>query len=143
MEARDAFQAVDQGAVLVDIRADFQRERDGIVPGAVFIPRNVLEWRCAPDSAWRDPSVSDPDRRLILMCDEGYQSSLAAATLQALGLPHATDLIGGFQSWRSAGLPTAPASIGWSTTEQAYAPRGPRSNPLTRKPDQFRDTAHT
>lgn len=93
------------GAVLVDIRADSQRAADGAVPGAVFIPRNVLEWRCDPASPWRDPRVSDPARRVILMCNEGYQSSLAAATLQELGLPHATDLVGGFQAWRAAGLP--------------------------------------
>ncbi|MEA2409918.1 MAG: hypothetical protein QOC77_479 [Thermoleophilaceae bacterium] len=95
-----------RGAVLVDIRADSQRAADGLVPGAVFIPRNVLEWRCDPSSPHRDPQVSDPSHRLILMCDEGYQSSLAAATLQELGLPHATDLVGGFQAWRAAGLPT-------------------------------------
>src|SRR5437588_5184336 len=102
---RDASQALADGAVLVDIRSELQRERDGVVPSALFVPRNVLEWRCAPTSAWRDPHVSDPRRRLILMCDQGYQSSLAAATLQGLGLPHATDMVGGFQAWRAAGLP--------------------------------------
>ena len=91
--------------VLVDIRPADQRLRDGSIPGAVVIPRNVLEWRCAPDSAWRDPGVSDPACLIVLVCDEGYQSSLAAATLQRLGLPRATDLIGGFQAWRAAGLP--------------------------------------
>lgn len=97
-------QALAQGAVLVDIRSELQRQRDGEVPLALFIPRNVLEWRCAPSSAWRIAQVSDPRRRLILMCDEGYQSSLAAATLQQLGLPEATDVVGGFQAWRAAGL---------------------------------------
>jgi rhodanese-related sulfurtransferase len=92
-------------AVLVDIRSDSQRSADGIVEEAVFIPRNVLEWRCDPVSPWRDPRVSDPSRRVILMCDEGYQSSLAAAVLQDLGMPRATDLVGGFQAWRAAGLP--------------------------------------
>jgi rhodanese-related sulfurtransferase len=89
----------------VDIRAESQRERDGVVPGALFIPRNVLEWRCDPQSEWRDERVADPGRRLIVMCDEGFASSLAAATLRQLGLEHATDLIGGFQAWRAAGLP--------------------------------------
>jgi rhodanese-related sulfurtransferase len=89
-------------AVLVDIRSDSQRSADGTVEEAVFIPRNVLEWRCDPVSPWRDPRVSDPSRRVILMCDEGYQSSLAAAVLQDLGLPLATDLVGGFQAWRGA-----------------------------------------
>jgi rhodanese-related sulfurtransferase len=100
-----AAQAMQTGAVVVDIRSDSHRERDGHVPGAVFIPRNVLEWRCAPDSEWRDARVSDPARPLVLMCDEGYQSVLAAATLQDLGLPLATDLIGGFRAWRAEGLP--------------------------------------
>jgi rhodanese-related sulfurtransferase len=100
---------VDDGAVLIDIRSETQRARDGVVPEAVFIPRNVLEWRCDPASDHRDPRVSDPDRRVIVMCDAGYQSSLAAATLKELGLERATDLDGGFQAWRSAGLPVEPA----------------------------------
>jgi rhodanese-related sulfurtransferase len=70
----------------------------------------VLEWRADPSSDWRDPVVSDPDRELIVMCNEGYQSSLVAATLQELGLEHATDLEGGFQAWRAAGLPVEPAA---------------------------------
>ena len=92
-------------AVLVDIRPPDQRARDGGVPDAIVVPRNVLEWRCAPDSAWRDPRVSDPGRVVVIICDEGYQSSLAAANLQRLGLRAATDMIGGFQAWRAAGLP--------------------------------------
>ncbi len=97
--------ALERGALLVDIRDGVQRERDGVVADALHIARNVLEWRCAPDSPWRLAEVSDPRRRLILMCDEGYQSSLAACALQRMGLPLATDVIGGFQAWRSAGLP--------------------------------------
>ena len=100
-----AAEAVDRGAVLVDIRSDEQRARDGEVPGSVRVARNVLEWRCDPESEARDPAVSDPGRRVILMCDEGYQSSLAAATLQRLGFARATDLVGGFQAWRAAALP--------------------------------------
>lgn len=94
----------DRGAVLIDIRSESQRARDGIVPEAKFIARNVLEWRCDPNSDWRDEEVARPDVPLIVMCNEGYQSSLAAATLKQLGLPRATDLIGGFQAWREAGL---------------------------------------
>lgn len=90
------------GAVLIDIRSESQRERDGEIPGAKFIPRNVLEWRCDPASDWRDPEVVG--RRLIVFCNEGYQSSLVAATLQRLGHADATDMIGGFQAWRGAGL---------------------------------------
>jgi rhodanese-related sulfurtransferase len=105
LEPAKAASAQAAGAAIVDIRAESQRERDGVVPGAVFIPRNVLEWRCDPRSEWRDERVADPGRRLIVMCDEGFQSSLAAATLRQLGLEQATDLVGGFQAWRAAGLP--------------------------------------
>src|SRR3954447_17192889 len=92
-------------AVVVDIREEERRERDGRVPGAVEIDRNVLEWRCAPDSQWRDERVSGADQVVIVMCNEGYQSSLAAANLQRLGLQRATDIDGGFQAWIAAGLP--------------------------------------
>jgi rhodanese-related sulfurtransferase len=98
---------LERGAVLVDIRSDMQRSAGRSLPGAVEIPRNVLEWRCDPSSEWRDPRVSDSSRRVILMCEEGYQSSLAAAVLQDLGHPDATDLVGGFQALRAAGLPPA------------------------------------
>jgi rhodanese-related sulfurtransferase len=101
----DAHAAVQAGAVLIDIRDQAQAALDGAIPGAVGVPRNVLEWRCAPDSAWRDERLSDPARLVIVICDEGYQSSLAAATLKRLGLTRATDVDGGFQAWRAAGLP--------------------------------------
>ena len=98
--------AVERGdAVVVDIREEERRISDGRVPGAVEIARNVVEWRCTPGSEWRDERVSDPARILVLMCNEGYQSSLAAATLQRLGHPRATDMDGGFQRWRADGLP--------------------------------------
>jgi rhodanese-related sulfurtransferase len=105
LEPAAARDALAEGAVLIDIRSESQRIRDGVVPGATFIHRNVLEWRCDPCSPWRQPAASDPRRLVIVMCDEGYQSSLAAAALQQLGLPRATDLAGGFQAWRSLGLP--------------------------------------
>ena len=73
----------------------------------MFIPRNVLEWRCDPASDHRDERIA-PGRQVVVMCDEGYQSSLAAATLRDLGVD-ATDLDGGFQAWRAAGLPTEPS----------------------------------
>jgi rhodanese-related sulfurtransferase len=108
VEPREAQEAAERGdALVVDIRADSQRERDGVVPGAAFIPRNVLEWRADPASPGRDERLH-AGRRLIVMCDEGYQSSLAAAVLQELGLEDATDLAGGFQAWRGAGLPVEP-----------------------------------
>ena len=95
-----------QGALLVDIRPADQRVEGGDIPGATVIDRNVLEWRLAPDSLWRIAAVTGPDIRVIVVCNEGYSSSLAAATLKELGLVNATDVIGGFQAWKSAGLPT-------------------------------------
>jgi rhodanese-related sulfurtransferase len=103
--------AAGAGAVLIDIRSGAQRERDGVVPEARAIERNVLEWRCDPTSPWRDPTVTETRAQVILMCDEGYQSSLAAATLQRLGLVDATDMIGGFQAWKAAGLPVETDGI--------------------------------
>jgi len=93
------------GAVLIDIRGDSQIARDGTVPGALVIARNVLEWRLDPDSQHRHPQAPGLGGRVILLCDEGYQSSLAAATLQQMGFTFATDVAGGFQAWREAGLP--------------------------------------
>jgi rhodanese-related sulfurtransferase len=92
------------GALLIDIRSERQRAREGLLARARFIPRNVLEWRLDPASPDRDSACSRRDLQLILICDEGYQSSLAAATLRRFGLD-ATDVIGGFQAWRAAGLP--------------------------------------
>jgi rhodanese-related sulfurtransferase len=103
--ARAANSIEHEGALLVDIRSESQRERDGVVPGALYHPRNVLEWRMDPASGHDDPTVGGLDRRVIVMCDEGYQSSLAAATLRDLGFRRAADLDGGFQAWRAAGLP--------------------------------------
>jgi rhodanese-related sulfurtransferase len=109
-EARDA---VRDGALLVDIRSEVQRERDGVIPGAVHHTRNVLEWRADPASTDRDATLSaDLDRQVILVCDGGYQSSLAAATLQDLGFARATDMVGGFQAWRAAGLPVEDDAAG-------------------------------
>jgi rhodanese-related sulfurtransferase len=106
----EAAAAIRAGALLVDIRSDTQRARDGVVPGAMHHPRNVLEWRAEPDSGASDPELAaDLDRHVIVMCHEGYASSLAAATLQDLGFARATDLDGGFQAWRAAGLPVEPA----------------------------------
>ena len=100
---------VEAGAVLIDIRSELQREQDGVVPDALYFPRNVLEWRCDPACEARDPRVGGLERRVIVMCNEGYQSSLAAANLQELGFTRATDLDGGFQAWRAAGLPVEQA----------------------------------
>jgi rhodanese-related sulfurtransferase len=100
---------VAEDALLLDVRSELQRAADGVIPGALFHPRNVLEWRADPASGYDDPALSgDLQRRIIVVCDEGYQSSLIAATLQELGFARATDLAGGFQAWRAAGLPVEP-----------------------------------
>jgi rhodanese-related sulfurtransferase len=110
VEPQDVAAAVDRGAVVLDIRSELHRERHGVIPGARFHPRSVLEWRLDPTSGYDDPELSgDADRQIILVCHEGYSSSLAAATLQDLGFTHATDLAGGFTAWRAAGLPVEPA----------------------------------
>jgi rhodanese-related sulfurtransferase len=87
------------GALVIDIRPDAQRARDGELPGALVIDRNVLEWRVDPASPHRVSQITDYNHWIILVCNEGYSSSLAAATLQELGLHRATDLIGGYQQW--------------------------------------------
>lgn len=110
LEPEQALAAALDGAVLVDIRSERQRERDGVIPGAIFHPRNVLEWRMDPSSGHADPAIGGLDRHVVLICDEGYQSSLAAATLQDLGFSWATDVAGGFRAWRAAGLPVETGS---------------------------------
>ena len=94
----------DEGAVLVDTRPISQREAHGTIAGAFVIDRNVLEWRIDPTSPHRDPRI-DPDRPLIVFCQQGYSSSLAVATLVDIGVPDVHDLRGGFDAWRAAGLP--------------------------------------
>lgn len=101
-----AQQAVRGGALLVDIRPHGQRAREGCVPGALHVERNVLEWRFDPRSDARLPQATGYGQQVIVMCSEGYTSSLAAAALQDLGLANATDLAGGFLAWERAGLPT-------------------------------------
>jgi rhodanese-related sulfurtransferase len=103
--------AAANGALLVDIRPSEQRSRDGTIPGALTIDRNVLEWRLDPAGAHRIPQVTSHDEVVIVVCNEGFASSLAAASLQQLGLHHATDVVGGFQAWKAAGLPTEGARV--------------------------------
>jgi rhodanese-related sulfurtransferase len=97
--------AVDDGALLVDIRPEAQRRAEGEVPGALVIERNVLEWRMDPTSPSCLPEIVGHERPVVVLCSEGYASSFAAATLCQLGLEHATDVAGGFHAWRRAGLP--------------------------------------
>ncbi|MEV6317642.1 rhodanese-like domain-containing protein [Streptomyces sp. NPDC051776] len=99
------------GALLVDIRYAALRERDGTIPGALIVERNELEWRLDPQCSHRTAEATSHDLWVIVVCNEGYASSLAAISLRQLGLGRATDLDGGFQAWRAAGLPiTPPAS---------------------------------
>ncbi|MDK9500410.1 rhodanese-like domain-containing protein [Streptomyces katrae] len=106
---REAYEASLDGALLVDIRYQALRERDGLIPGAVVVERNELEWRLDPQGSHRLPEADSHDLRVVVICNEGYASSLAAVSLHALGLRRATDLTGGFQAWRAAGLPTSPS----------------------------------
>lgn len=107
-QAQDAAR---RGALLVDIRYAALRDRDGLIPGALVVERNELEWRLDPQGSHRLPEADRHDREIVVLCNEGYASSLAAASLHDLGLFRATDLVGGFQAWRASGLPvTAPAA---------------------------------
>jgi rhodanese-related sulfurtransferase len=94
-----------EGALLVDTRTETQRAKQGEIPGALVIDRTVFEWRLDPTSPTRLPEAKDHHVRIIVICAEGYSSSLAAASLQDLGLINATDVIGGFRAWKEAGLP--------------------------------------
>jgi rhodanese-related sulfurtransferase len=87
------------GALIVDTRPLEQRRHDGDLPGALVIDRNILEWRLDPTSPYHLPGLTDASRRVVVVCNQGYSSSLAAATLRQLGLGRATDLDGGFQAW--------------------------------------------
>jgi rhodanese-related sulfurtransferase len=105
MTPEEAAAAHARGALLVDIRSAEQRARNGQIPGAISIERTVLEWRLDPTSPWRIPEATSQDIEVVLICAEGYSSSLAAASLRDLGLRNVTDVIDGFDAWRSAGLP--------------------------------------
>jgi rhodanese-related sulfurtransferase len=92
---------LNRGALVIDTRSAAQRERDGELPGAVVVERNVLEWRLDPSSPHHLSEVNGPDQRMVIVCDEGYASSRAAAALAEIGLTNVTDLDGGFQAWRA------------------------------------------
>ena len=106
VEAVEAYSAAQAGeALLVDIRYAALRDRDGLIPGALVVERNELEWRLDPQGSHRAVEATSHDLRVVVVCNEGYASSLAAASLRLLGLHRATDLVGGFQAWKAAGLP--------------------------------------
>lgn len=109
----DVAAAVARGALIVDTRTERQRREQGEFPGAIVIDRTVLEWRLDPKSDEHIPEATDYDVEIVVVCRQGYSSSIAAATLRALGLHRATDLAGGVEAWREAGLPmtTGPADV--------------------------------
>lgn len=108
--AAEATAAVHEGALLVDIRSLPQREREGEIPGALVIGRNVLEWRLDPTGPNRLPEADDPRRPVVVLCSQGFASSFAARSLQLLGWEGATDMVGGFRAWAAAGLPVRPCA---------------------------------
>ena len=106
-------EAAARGSLLVDTRTEVQRREQGELPGAVVVDRTVLEWRLDPTSPWRIPEATGPDVEVVVVCRQGFSSSLAAASLRAVGLPLATDLEGGVEAWLAAGLPMTdgPADV--------------------------------
>ncbi|WP_047869596.1 rhodanese-like domain-containing protein [Nocardiopsis sp. RV163] len=108
----EALAAQREGALLVDTRPAANREAEGEVPGALVIDRNVLEWRLDPTSPDRVPEADSADRLVVLFCNEGYASSLAAVQLRELGLSRATDVVGGYRAWRAHGLPVTGSALG-------------------------------
>jgi rhodanese-related sulfurtransferase len=109
LEPAQAHAAAAGGALLIDTRCAELRRETGVIPGAVHVPLSVLYWRLDPSSGHDDPELSDLSRQVILVCAHGYSSSLAAATLRDLGFDRATDVVGGFEAWATAGLPVESA----------------------------------
>jgi len=127
----EAFAELSDAGVLIDIRPASQRADEGEVPGSVIVERNHLEWRLDPTNDARLPWVTGYDHRVIVICQDGYTSSLAAAALHDLGLHRATDVIGGFHAWTALGLPWADASAGTVTLAPGAAPAWYRAGPLS------------
>lgn len=128
----ETVEALRGDARLVDIRPEYQRRADGDIPVAIVVERNHLEWRLDPRGAWRIPEATRADIRWIVLCDEGYSSSFAAASLHRLGLVNATDVTGGFQRWRADGCPVTrharpcpPRVAGYDRRARMFAAAGP------------------
>jgi rhodanese-related sulfurtransferase len=107
LEPADVHRAMAEGAVVLDTRTGDERRAAGGIPGAACVPLSELEWHLDPDSGFNDPRIA-LDAWIVVVCAEGYSSSLAAARLQSLGFARATDMIGGFDAWKAAGLPVTP-----------------------------------
>jgi rhodanese-related sulfurtransferase len=122
LSPEEAFREMQQGALLIDIRYLEQRVPDGEIPNAALVNRNEFEWRCDPSAAWRHAMIkpNDYEQRIIVLCNQGYQSSFAAANLVRLGLRNATDVEGGMEAWLRCGLPVVPF-------KQPVGAEGPRA----------------
>ena len=107
LDASAAWMAMQEGAVVLDTRTDKARSGEGVIPGTHHVPLSVLEWRLCPSASEHHEISVDQDDLIVVVCAQGYSSSLAAARLQRLGFHRATDLIGGFEGWKAAGLPVA------------------------------------
>src|SRR4051794_31089591 len=129
LEPAAAWASASDGALVIDLRCELDRQ-SGVVQGSLHIPRTVLEWRLDPASPWRNPHVGDLDQRLVLLCTDGYSSSLAGASLHELGFKQVCDVIGGFVAWRLAGLPLIPPGPPRALDELAgmRAPEPSRAN---------------
>jgi rhodanese-related sulfurtransferase len=121
----EALEAARAGALLVDIRSELARERDGVVPGAIHVPRTVLEWRLEPEGSWRNPHVGHLGRQVIVLCEHGHSSLLAAAMLARLGYTRACDVVGGFEAWRKAELPTRQGPAASAALDEPAGMSGP------------------
>jgi rhodanese-related sulfurtransferase len=111
-DAEEAKQIHEDGGLLIDIRPAAQRAEFGEIPGAIVVERNNLEWRLDPGGSHRIPEAEDAGRPVVIVCQEGYASSLAAASLLQMGRTAVTDLAGGFVAWKNAGFPTTPGTRG-------------------------------
>lgn len=140
MAPTDLAAAAAAGALVIDIRPEADRAAEGALPEAMVIDRNVLEWRLDPGGAHRIPDAADPERLVVLVCNEGYQSSLAAAALQDVGLTNATDLIGGYRAWRAAAGGAAASDVEHAGRDLSGLREDYRQNGLRRAdldPDPF------
>jgi rhodanese-related sulfurtransferase len=123
LEPLAALRAQAEGAILIDLRCADEGRESGTIPGSIHVPLSVLYWRLDPTSGYDDPRLSDSTRAVVLVCADGYSSSLAAATLQDLGFARATDVVGGFAAWAAQGLAVVAASDILTTTSRRSVPR--------------------
>jgi rhodanese-related sulfurtransferase len=114
----EAFAAQQTGALLLDTRVEADRDREGVIPGSLHTPLSVIQWVVDPASGYAHPEIDRFDRTLIVVCNEGYSSSLAAASLKRLGFVNATDLNGGYRGWKAHGFPTCAVAAATDASQQ-------------------------